>query len=122
MRDLTVLEDFRQRTQFVLEQFGSYGDEKSGAFLIPVPGQTTVLKVLVSGHNGWDHISVSINGQQRTPTWGEMEYAKRLFFKPDEVAWEYHMNVSDHINIHPYVLHVWRKHDFEIPVPPRFYV
>jgi hypothetical protein len=122
MRDLTALDDFRQRTPFVLDQFGDYGDDKSGAFLIPVPGQSTVLKVLASGHDGWDHISVSVNGQGRTPTWAEMEHAKRLFFKKDELAWEYHMNPDDHLSIHPYVLHIWRKHDFEMPLPPKFFV
>jgi len=41
-----------------------------------------------------------------------------MFFEDDETCWQYHVPSSDHINIHPYVLHIWRKQDFEMPMPP----
>jgi hypothetical protein len=122
MRDLTALDDFRIRTPYVLERYGSYGDATCGAFIIPLPGQMTALKVLAASGEGWDHVSVSPNGQSRTPTWAEMEHVKRIFFKKDEIAWEYHMAPADHISIHPYVLHIWRKQDFEMPMPPTEHV
>lgn len=122
MRDLTKLDNFRMRTPQVLKRYGSYGDETCGAFLIPLPGQSRILKCLASNSEGWDHVSVSVDGHQRTPTWGEMAFVKTVFFKMDEIAWEYHMNVSDHINDHPFVLHIWRKHDFTMPLPPKVFV
>ena len=122
MRDLSLLDDFRICTPAVLELYGSYGDETCGAFLIPLPGQSRVLKVVAASSDGWDHLSVSVDGHKRTPTWAELEHAKRTFFRPDEIAWAYHMNVEDHISIHPYVLHLWRKHNFEMPLPPKEFV
>ncbi len=121
MRDLHNLDQFRVRTTYVLESFGSYGDGGNGAFLIPVPGQRTVLKVLASNGDGWDHISVSVNGEQRTPTWAEMEIAKKAFLG-DVVAMQLHLPKGDHINCHPYTLHVWRPHNVEIPLPPKMMV
>jgi hypothetical protein len=120
MRDLTLLDDFRLRTQWVLENFGSYGDDKNGAFRLPMPGQTTLLRVVAASGEGWDHISVSL--PNRTPTWAEMDHAKRRFFKDDELAWEYHMPPNEHISIHPYTLHIWRKHGFTMPLPPKWFV
>jgi hypothetical protein len=51
--------------------------------------------------------------QAQIPNWYE---------KPKEIAWEYHMNEDDHISIHPYVLHIWRKHNFRMPTPPKVFV
>jgi hypothetical protein len=33
-----------------------------------------------------------------------------------------HVPVSDHINRHPYTLHLWRPHALEIPRPPAEFV
>jgi len=122
MRNLSDLDGFRIRSDWVLKQFGSYGDSYNGAFLIPVVGQQTKLKVVAANGGGWDHVSVSPDGESRTPTWAEMDFIKRIFFKPKEIAWEYHMNEDDHISIHPYVLHIWRKHNFKMPTPPKVFV
>jgi hypothetical protein len=51
-----------------------------------------------------------------------MEYAKRTFFHPNEVAMQLHVAEDEHISIHPYVLHLWRPHDVKIPLPPRMMV
>ena len=72
--------------------------------------------VVASFGAGWDHVSVS--RKNRVPNWAEMEHVKRLFFEDDETAVQFHVPPSDHVNMHPYVLHLWRPQDVEIPRPP----
>ena len=79
-----------------------------------------VLRVLASAANGWDHVSVSRH--DRTPTWEEMEWVKRQFFKPDEVAMQLHVAEGEHLSYHPYCLHIWRPHDKVIPLPPQWMI
>jgi hypothetical protein len=33
-----------------------------------------------------------------------------------------HVAVKEHINCHPYCLHIWRPHDQVIPLPPSIMV
>jgi hypothetical protein len=111
--------------------YGTKDSERAlgGAFLVPIssgPGPTLQRKVWMrviasSGADqpkGWrfDHVSVSLS--DRTPTWAEMDYVKRLFFHPDEVAFQLHVADADHINAHPHCLHLWRCCDVAIPLPP----
>ena len=95
-----------------------HDDEQGGAFEVTVPGAK--LRVIASTGLGWDHVSVSL--KDRCPDWAEMERVKRIFFKDDEIAYQFHMPPSDHINIHPYTLHIWRCQDLEMPTPPRITV
>jgi hypothetical protein len=76
--------------------------------------------VLAATQDGWDHVSVSF--KDRCPTWDEMEWVKRAFFRPDEVAMQLHVAEADHISFHPYTLHLWRKTDGSIPLPPKKHV
>jgi hypothetical protein len=78
------------------------------------------LRVVASNGMGWDHVSVS--RIDRIPTWEEMEFVKRLFFEDNEIAMQLHVPASDHINIHPYCLHLWRPQNKEIPMPHRIQV
>ena len=75
------------------------------------------LTIIASWGMGWDHVSVSL--PDRCPTWDEMERVKRAFFQPWEVAMQLHVASADHINCHPYCLHLWRPHGAEIPLPPK---
>lgn len=72
--------------------------------------------VVFSWGGGWDHVSVSF--RNRVPTWDEMCEIKRMFFKPEETAWEYHPMESKYINNHPYALHIWRLQGINLPIPP----
>ena len=101
----------------LVTKYGSSGAPKGGAFEIPYGRAGSWLRIIASNGGGWDHVSVSL--VDRCPTWFEMEFVKRLFFKPDETAWQYHVPPSDHVNRHPYVLHIWRKHGFKMPMPPK---
>ena len=120
MRDLSILDDFRVKTPDILEQFGSYGDDTCGAFMVPYPKTGVRLKVLASANGGWDHISVSLTN--RCPNWNEMSHVKHLFFKPHETAFQFHVAIEKHINVHPYVLHLWRNWNQEIVLPPPEFV
>jgi len=114
MRDLLQLDKYRT----IGQPIGSDDAQFSGAFRVVYKGN--VLRVIASNDDGWDHVSVSRTTS--CPNWEEMEFIKRLFFEENETCWQYHVPVADHINVHPYVLHIWRKHGFEMPLPPRYMV
>jgi hypothetical protein len=105
VRNLRLLDKYR-----VKHSFGNELSADEGAF------QIGLLRVLACAGDGWDHVSVSL--ENRIPTWEEMEYIKRMFFKDDETAMQLHMPPSNHINCHPNVLHIWRPHNIPIPRPP----
>lgn len=101
----------------VQHPFAGWGDEGNGCFIFQHPATNAELKVIASSGEGWDHVSVSANN--RCPNWIEMDYIKRLFFKPDECAIQYHVPEVEHINCHPFCLHLWRPQEGEIPMPPK---
>lgn len=118
MRDLRELDEFR----IVIPRFGP-GGNMAGAFEIPSPATGAKLRVIVSVGSGvghememWDHASVSL--PNRCPNWQEMELIKRKFFHDHECAMQLHVPVEDHIDNHPYCLHIWRPVKAEIPRPP----
>ena len=51
-----------------------------------------------------------------------MCFIKDLFFNEDETVVQYHPAKSDYVNNNPYVLHLWRPTDQDIPQPPTFMV
>ena len=121
MKDLAILDAFRQRTQRVLQMYGSFGDGGNGVFSLPFPRTSVYLLCVASNGDGWDHVSVSLSN--RCPNWAEMEHVKRAFFKDDETAMQLHVPPSDHVNHHPHCLHLWRPNDGrEIPRPPAIFV
>ena len=69
------------------------------------------------GGERWEHVSVS--HQQRCPTWNEMAAVKDCFWGPTETVIQLHVPESEHINDHPYCLHLWRPMQTRIPLPPR---
>lgn len=120
MRNLLVpaINKFRiVRGPLIERAKGWVGDHTCGAFLVPMPGNLrNFLRVIAASGDGWDHVSVSC--ENRCPTWEEMEYIKRLFFHEYETAMQLHVPVADHINAHPYCLHLWRPLSGTIPRPP----
>jgi hypothetical protein len=101
---------------------GARADNRSGAFVFkdPVLGLYSTVGVFASAGGGWDHVSVST--ATRCPVWEEMEWVKRRFFKQSETAMQLHVTSREHVNIHPYTLHLWRPHKGSIPLPPKGYV
>lgn len=119
MRDLGEFKKHRRD----LDGFDN-DDPQGGFFVFGINGSE--LRVIVSNGYGWDHVSVSF--AHRCPTWGEMEWVRRKFFKPEEFAFQYHAPLADYVdgsmkgNCRT-CLHMWRPHEAEnFPVPPKWMV
>jgi hypothetical protein len=123
MRDLRQLDQYRDRA-FERKHYGQNGGATEGVFRLRLRRRDghkgAMLAVIASCGEGWEHVSVSTS--TRCPTWDEMEYVKRLFFEDDETVVQYHVPVSEHINLHPFVLHLWRPVGLAIPRPPGWMV
>jgi len=119
MRNLSALEGHRQHGA---EQsyYGTNGDHGNGIFVLRSPIDGGLLTVVASNGDGWDHVSVSRSN--RCPNWPEMDYIKRTFFRDDECVMQLHVPVTDHINMHPNCLHLWRPQQASIPRPPGWMV
>lgn len=90
----------------------------NGAFFVPRPKESSPLRVIASDcYGGWEHVSVSL--PNRCPTWDEMCKIKSLFWDADDCVIQFHPPESDYVNNHPYCLHMWRKIDFDFPLPPK---
>jgi hypothetical protein len=93
----------------------------TGAFVIPY-----ATKLFVIAHDGlsvaphWEHVSVSCDG--RCPTWDEMCYIKSLFWEDEETVIQFHPKQSAYINSHRFCLHLWRKVDTDIELPPSIFI
>lgn len=120
MRDLRLLDSYRLETPKVIATFGWVGDSTCGIFAVPSLIDGGLLHIIAAVGEGWDHVSV--DRKMRCPNWPEMEHVKRLFFKEDETAMQLHVPPADHINCHPFTLHLWRPLDREIPRPPAYLV
>lgn len=107
---------------------GDYGSDESfgmtGAFQIP-HGEVRLRVLASDGRDwercgfdppAWEHISISLGA--RCPTWEEMDFVKRLFWRDDETVIQMHVPRDNHINAHPYCLHLWKPVGVEIPLPP----
>jgi len=126
MRDLRKLDKYRLGDWEAKIAKGALpldDDDRSkvGAFEIPSGVRTNTLRVIAGRGMGWDHVSVSCSLPE-TPTWAEMEQIKRMFFKDDETAMQLHVPSFDHINTHPFTLHLWRPTFKKIPRPPHWMV
>lgn len=94
-----------------------------GAFL--VPGRDAcgrILRIIASsGSPGlpWEHVSVSVEGHSRCPSWEEMCVVKDLFWDEDVCVVQYHPPRKDYVNCHPYTLHLWRPVEERLPQPPK---
>src|SRR3990167_10213238 len=102
------------------ENWGWFGNETAGMFMVPSPPEGRGIAVGASSGEGWDHVSVS--RPNRCPNWPEMEFIAGLFFEDGETAMQLHVPSSDHVNNHPYCLHWWRPHAAVIPRPPAIMV
>lgn len=83
-------------------------------YRIKIYGQT--LQVIAATGLGWDHVSVT--HKKRTPTWHEMCHIREMFFDDEDTVVQFHPPKSMYVNDHPRCLHLWRKIDEEIELPP----
>lgn len=89
-----------------------------GMFEVPFEGNK--IKVIASHGGDWEHVSVSL--KNRTPNWREMCMIKDMFFNEEDCVIQYHPPKSMYVNIHQYVLHMWKPLKVEIPMPPMAFV
>jgi hypothetical protein len=120
MRNLNQLNEFRRHEAERRATGGKNGDAAHGFFSLPSPVDGHPLNVIAASNVGWDHVSVSRT--DRCPTWEEMEFIKHKFFQGHETAMQLHVPASDHVNAHPFCLHLWRPLQGAIPRPPSFLV
>lgn len=109
-----ILEKYR----FKGSLWGTKEGESFGLFFIPNK-ELKKLKVICSpmdAKEGWQHVSVSL--PNRCPTWQEMSMIKNLFWGEEETVIQFHPKKSEHINNHPYCLHLWKKIGEEYELPP----
>lgn len=100
-----------------LRQYQIAAGDDGGAYILPSPIDGADLRVVASWGAGWDHVSVS--RQRRIPNWTEMQFIYANFFNDDELVVQYHVPQSQHVNFHPFCLHLWRPNDGRaIPQPP----
>lgn len=72
--------------------------------------KTTLLRVLASvqvyhDKNAWLHVSMSHH--DRLPTYEEMQKVKDVFVGRNNKAIQVFSPASEHVNVHPYCLHLW---------------
>lgn len=102
-------------------------DGNNGFFVIPhfrIKGY--VIYIQASDGEGWEHVSVSIaekgKKQKRCPTWEEMSWIKNLFWTDDDCVIQFHPSKGEYVNMHEFVLHLWRPTNQQIPIPDKFMV
>lgn len=107
MRDLKLLELYRRKHPTLPD---SEGQSDYGYF------EVDGLCVIASSGMGWDHVSVSL--PDRIPSWEQMKLVRDLFFFESETVLQIHPPKTLEVNYCPYCLHLWRKQDFNMPLPP----
>jgi len=117
MKNLTTFEYANTRIRH--PTFGM-GDAGNGVFRIPYRKTSIRLNVIASNGDGWDHVSVSL--PDRCPTWDEMDFIYRAFFRDNETAMQLHVPQQDHISLHPYCLHLWRSQITKLHMPAKWMV
>lgn len=95
-------------------------DGNNGIFLIPYH-ENMILQCVASDGKGWEHVSVCVRFKNRNnheiPIWNQMCLIKDTFWGEEDTVIQYHPARSEYVNNHPYVLHLWRPINKEIPIP-----
>ncbi len=102
--------------QYRMQFNGESGDVSNGFLMIKSMG----LAIMFSDGEGWQHVSVS--RRSKNPTYEDMCWAKDQFWSDDICVMQLHVPAADHVNCHPYCLHLWHPLDAEIPRPPAIFV
>lgn len=124
IKDTSKIEPYRRPHPFA--GLGPIG-HPTGAFAIPTEGGWNLQIIASEGFEEvpWEHVSVCCRRGQdkfRLPNYNEMCAVKQLFWLPEETVMQLHVPESEHINVHDFVLHLWRPLAVEIPRPPVFCV
>ena len=84
--------------------------EPVATWLTHPDGRRVMISVLIEadGHP-WLHVSVS--HAQRLPTYAELADTKRAFVGPERKAIQVFPAETEHVNVHPFCLHLWCRLD-----------
>lgn len=113
---------FKVPEQFRIKN-GSHGSNSTygnnGAFIIPFKPSKALIKmfVIASDYEGWEHVSVSVKGAKRCPSWEAMCFIKDLFWDDEDAVIQFHPPKSEYVNTHAYTLHLWRPIGQAFPLP-----
>lgn len=92
-----------------------------GLFRFSLDGHN--VRCVASDLGGWQHVSVSLEFETKTPNWQMMCKIKDLFWEPEDAVIQIHPPHSEYVNMHEYCLHLWRCTDGrEQPLPPSIFV
>ncbi len=102
---------------------GPFGSSSSlgmnGVFILEGTSPDSRLQVICSDGGEWEHVSVAVRGESRTPTWEEMSLVKNIFWDNNETVVQYHPYQENYVNVHPFVLHLWKKSGKDYDLPPK---
>lgn len=118
MSDWTFLEKHRETgssSSVPAHYCSDASDGCNGMFRFSLDGH--IVRCIASDGEGWKHISVSLERENKCPTWKIMCHVKDLFWEPDDVVVQFHPKKKDYVNWHPYCLHLWQCLDREFPTP-----
>lgn len=117
-----VPNEYRERKHPLLKS----SDEDGNNGMFRIPHLNMELRCQASDGMGWEHVSVSIAKENKTPhrcpDWTEMCKVKDLFWDKTDCVIQYHPAESEYVNMHPFVLHLWRPIGVEIPIPNKLMV
>lgn len=109
-----------ERARKVVGDLATCRGDDYGAFELVTNDHVRLFVIVSAGDESmrWEHVSVSVRGGKRCPTWEEMCWVKSLFWEDEEPVMQLHPRASEYISFHPYCLHLWRPIDAVIPEPP----
>jgi hypothetical protein len=87
----------------------------NGHFLVPLDGE--LWQVIISDGMGWRHLSITNAQKKMLPPYNVMCRVKACFFGDDAWVVQFHVPPEEHIDDHPYCLHLWQYLDGEMPHP-----
>lgn len=114
---MKTIEELRKDKRINITEY-AVGD--GGAAFTIIPPEKKKIMIIFSVGDGWDHVSASY--KNRCLTWDEMCRIKDIFFHEDEVVMQLHPTKKNYVNIHPYVLHLWKPQNVDIPLPQKIMV
>lgn len=79
--------------------------------------QASVIISVAREQDGRLWLHASMGRRDRLPTWDELAAMKAWAIGTDRYAYQVLPPASKHVNIHPYVLHLWAPLDGEPPLP-----
>lgn len=98
--------------------FTTSEDGFNGMFRFIVNGH--LVRCIASDGAGWKHVSVSLEGESKPPTWAVMCRIKDLFWNDEDWVVQFHPAKSEYVNHHPGCLHLWEYTGggpFKMPTP-----